>query len=144
MTHFAALAFAIAVAMGVFIWLCLPGARWRSLATAAFTALTLGAFAAGVESTGQPKPVQLEWRSIDDNEMVGLAWNEPEQRVYIWLMRDGEPHAYVLPWPDDKRKMGQLQERWGRRGVTGEEFRYDAEGEVARVVEPEPMPEKTE
>lgn len=140
--HFAALAFAIIFAMGVFIWLCLPGAGRKAIATGAFSALTIGAFAAGVESTGQPKPIQLEWRDVAEAEIVGLSWNEEQRRVWIWSMQENGPVAYVMPWPDDKKKFGQLQDRWRRKGSTGEEFVMDGEGEVARVVPPKPMPAK--
>lgn len=142
MMHFAALAFAIIFAMGVFIWLCLPWAGRRVIATGAFAALTIGAFAASLESTGQPKPIALEWRNVMDAEMVGLTWNEQEHVVYVWLMRDHGPVAYVLPWPKDRKKMGELQDRWRRRGSTGDEFQYAGDGEVAKVVPPQPMPEK--
>ncbi len=77
-----------------------------------------------------------------DAEIVGLTWNENQRIVWVWLMRDGEPIAYVLPWPEDKKKMGELQDKWRRRGQTGDEFQYDADGEVAQVVSPKPMPEK--
>jgi hypothetical protein len=142
MNHFAGMAFAIVVAMGLFIWLCLPGARSRVIATTVFTLLTMGAFAANVESTGQPKPVALEWRDISEAELVGLAWDEAQHLVWIWIREEGPPRAYVLPWPEDKKKFGQLQDQWRRRGATGDEFQYDAEGEVAKVVPPKPMAEK--
>jgi hypothetical protein len=142
MTHFAGMAFAIVVAMGLFIWLCLPGARSRVIATTVFTLLTMGAFAANVESTGQPKPVALEWRDISEAELVGLTWNESLHLVYVWVMREGEPISYVLPWPADQKKMGQLQDKWRRRGATGDEFHFTGDGEVAKVVPPKPMAEK--
>ncbi len=141
--HFAALAFSIVIAMGVFIWLCLPGARWQVIATAVFTALTMGAFAASIESTGQPKPIRLEWRDVSDAELVGLTWNEDQHIVWIWLMRSGGPVAYVLPWPGDKKKFGELQDRWRRRGTTGDEFHFIGEGEIAHVDPPKSQPEKT-
>lgn len=142
MMHFAALAFAIVFAMGIFIWLCLPGTSPKVVATGAFTALTLGAFAAGVESTGQPKPIALEWRNVADAELVGLSWNEDRGVVYVWAMQSGEPMAYVMPWPEDKKKMGELQDKWRRRGASGDEFHFTGDGDVAKVVAPAPMPEK--
>jgi len=142
MMHFAVLAFGIILSLAVFVWLCLPGSGRRTIATAAFTALAIGAFAAGLESAGQPRPIQLEWRNVLDAPIVGLTWNEELRRVYVWAMQGDEPVAYVLPWPADRQKFGQLQDRWRRRGVTGEEFLV-GEGDIARVVAPKPMPEKT-
>jgi hypothetical protein len=144
MTHFALLALGIVLAMGVLTWLCLPGASRRVIATSAFAILTVCAFAANVESTGQPKPISLEWREVLDSPIVGLAWNEDEGVVWAWIMRDGAPVAYAFPWPEDKKQMGELQNRWRRKGSTGDEFQLSMEGDVAKVVPPKPMPEKTQ
>lgn len=142
MTHFAILALCVVLAMGVFIWLCLPGASRRVIATGAFAALTICAFAASVESTGQPKPLSLEWRDIANAEIVGLTWNEDEQLVWVWAMRDGEPISYVMPWPENKKQMGELQSKWRRKGSTGDEFDLSMEGDVAKVRPAKPMPQK--
>lgn len=143
MTHFATLAFAIVAALGVFTWICLPSAGRRIIATGAFVSLAICAFAAAVESTGQPKPVLLEWRDIDNSPVVGMSWDEGRQIVWLWLMQGDTPVAYVLPWPEDRQKFGQLQDRWRRRGSTGDEFQYNANGEVAKVAPPKQLPEKT-
>ena len=142
MTHFAILALCTVLALGVFIWLCLPGARLRSLATGAFAALTICAFAANVESTGQPKPIALEWRDVLEAPIVGLDWDEEQQIVWAWIKRDGVPVSYAFPWPKDKRVMGVLQDRWRRKGTTGDEFEVSMEGEIAKVRPPKPMPQK--
>jgi len=142
MTHFAVLAFAIVFALGVFTWVCLPGAGRRILATGAFVSLAICTFAGAVESTGQPKPILLEWRNIADAEIVGLAWDESRHIVWLWIMNGDSPMAYVLPWPEDKAKFGQLQDRWRRRGSSGDEFAFDAQGDVAKVTPPKQMPEK--
>jgi hypothetical protein len=140
--HFGALAFLFVLATGVFVWVCLKGTGRRAIATGVFTLLTLGAFAAGVESTGQPRPIQLEWRDVSQAEMIGLAWDEDQHVVWVWLREGGAPRAYVLPWPKDQKQFGELQDKWRRRGSTGDEFKYDADGDVARVVKAKPMPPK--
>ena len=142
MTHFALLALCIVLAMGVFIWLCLPGASRRVIATGAFAILTICAFAANVESTGQPKPIMLEWRDVLKAPIVGLDWDEEQQIVWAWIKRDGVPVSYAFPWPKDKRVMGELQNRWRRKGTTGDEFEVSMEGEIAKVRPAPPMPQK--
>lgn len=142
--HFAALAFLIVFAMGIFTWLCLPRASQRAVATGAFAALTIGAFAASVESTGQPKPLQFEWRNVLDAQVVGMDWDEARQVVWLWIRVGDQPVSYSLPWPKDKQAFGALQDRWRRRGATGDEFHYNADGNIAKVVPPPPQPEKTQ
>lgn len=144
MTHFAALAFFIACCMGALVWSCLPITSWRVASTAIFAAMTVSAYVAVVESTGQPKPLMMEWRNIADAEMVGLSWNEEQHKVYVWVMVGDQPIAYSLPWPADKKRMGELQDKWRRRGSTGDEFQLQMDGEVAKVVPPKPMPSKTQ
>lgn len=140
--HFAALAFAAILAMGALTWLCLPGTRHKLLATFAFITLTALAFVAVIESAGQPRPLLLEWRDLDGAPLIGFTWNEQKREVYVWIMRDGSPVAYALPWPADQRAMGELQDRWRRKGASGEEFEFTADGDIARVTKPEPMPPK--
>lgn len=137
--HFAILAFAAILAMGVLTWLCLPGTRHKSWAVLAFMVLAVMAFVAVIESAGQPRPYALEWRDLNSAPLIGFTWNEGKREVYVWLMRDGMPVAYALPWPKDGQKMGQLQDRWRRKGTTGEEFEFTADGDIARVNPPEPM-----
>lgn len=143
MIHFATLAFTAVVSIGVFTWLSLPGARWQFLATASFVCMTILAFVGAIESTGQPKPLQLEWRNVLDSQIIGLDWDEARQIVWVWIKHDGEPIAYSLPWPKDAKQMGVLQDRWRRKGVSGDEFNLSMDGDIAKVKPPAPQPEKT-
>lgn len=142
MIHFGLLALFIVIAMGLLTWLCLAGSRRSALATAVFIGLSSGAFAVSIESSGQPKPIMLEWRNLEDANLVGLAWDESQHIVWAWVQYDGAPIAYALPWPKDKKKFGEMQDRWRRRGITGDEFEYDAKGDVAKVTPPKEMPPK--
>lgn len=142
MTHFAILFFLIVFAVGFFTWAGLPSNRFKRIAVAAFIGITMANFAAVIESTGQPKPIQLEWRDIDEKNIEGLAWDEARQIVWIWVRQGDYPISYVLPWPKNKQKFGQLQDQWRRRGTTGDEFSYDADGDIAKVRPPKPMPTK--
>lgn len=142
MIHYAPLAFGIIFALGTFTWFCLAGSRFPVIATAVFAILTGGAFAAVLESAGQPKPLALEWRNVLEAPIVGLSWDEGRRLVWVWVQTGDHPVAYELPWPKDKKVMGALQDRWRRRGVTGDEFELSMEGDVAKVVQPKPMTEK--
>ena len=142
MTHFAVLAFLATIGLGGLTYFCLPVGRNHIGATVLFTMLAIGAFVAAIETAGQPKPLSFEWREVAGLPVVGLTWNEEAQKVYVWVLRGNMPVAYVLPWPKDKRQMGSLQEAWGRKGASGDEFWFTGDGEVARVEQPEPMPEK--
>ncbi len=140
--HYASLAFGIVFALGTLTYFCLGRSRFPVIATAIFAILTGGAFATVIESAGQPKPLALEWRNVLDAPLVGLSWDEGRRLVWVWIMRDSQPVAYQLPWPKDKKVMGQLQDKWRRRGVTGDEFELSMDGDVAKVVPPKPNPEK--
>jgi hypothetical protein len=144
MLHFAALFFLIVLGMGVLTWATLPSAGKRVIAVGAFVMLTIAALGASVESAGQPKPLLLEWRDVHQQELVGLAWDEDRHIVWAWVMADGQPVAYSLPWPEDKKQMGELQDRWRRRGVSGDEFTFTGKGDIAEVTPPKPNPEKTQ
>lgn len=142
--HYASLAFGIVFALGTFTYFCLGRSRFPVVSTVIFAILTGGAFATVIESAGQPKPLALEWRNVLDAPIVGMSFNERDQKVFVWAMVGDEPVAYVLPWPKDKRAVGELQDRWRRRGVSGDEFDLRMDGDVASVRPPKPQPEKVQ
>ncbi len=142
MINFAATAFGLVLVMGALCYICLPFSRIQHTVVATYVTLAVVAFGAVLESTGQPKPLELEYRDIANAEMVGFAWNEAQQKVWLWVMRDGVPISYVRGWPKDQKIMGMLQDKWRRRGASGDEFHATGDGEVAIVVPPQPSPEK--
>lgn len=142
--HYGPLAFGIVFALGTLTWFCLAGTRFPVVATAIFAILTGGAFATVIESTGQPKPLALEWRNVAEADVVGMIGDEQRQIVWVWVLAGNAPIAYALPWPKDKKAFGELQDRWRRRGVTGDEFSLQMDGEVAKVTPPKQNPEKTQ
>lgn len=142
--HYGPLAFGVVFALGTLTWFCLSGTRFPVVATAIFAILTGGAFATVIESTGQPKPLALEWRNVLDAPLVGLSWDEGRRLVWVWVQTGDQPVAYVMPWPADKQVMGQLQDKWRRRGATGDEFKLSMDGDVAKVVPPKQNPEKAQ
>lgn len=142
--HYAGMAFCIVLPLGLFVWICLDKDFPRVLAVLFFVLLSVGTFAGNIESIGQPKPLALEWRNVLDAPLVGLSWDEGRRLVWVWVQTGDQPVAYVMPWPADKQVMGQLQDKWRRRGATGDEFKLSMDGDVAKVVPPKQNPEKTQ
>jgi hypothetical protein len=82
---------------GALLW---GGLRDRMTMAAALFCVLLVAIPLGfLESAGVPKPYRLEWRGLDDANVLGVSLDEPKA-IYIWAMVPGEkqPRAYALPW----------------------------------------------
>ena len=139
---FIAYVVAFVAILGAFTYFCIPRGSYRGAGTAVFVILAGGAFSLSFEAAGQPKPLEIEWRQMSQLRVVGFFPNEEKQLVYLWVIRDGIPTSYAFPWPNDG-DVEQLQDKWRKRGETGDEFFLaDGAGDIADV-KPEPqMPPK--
>lgn len=143
--QFAFIGFLMTAALGMLTYVCMPRASHRGLATVTFVVLAAGTFLFGFETLGQPKPAGLEWREMAKMRVAGIFWNEEMRRVYIWVIRDGVPVSYVYPWPEDQKRVDAVQDRWRRRGETGEEFYLaDDRDDIADIEPPPPPPPKSQ
>ena len=104
-------------------WIAVRSARGLSKKLGA-TALALALMTVGyvglLELLGRPKPVELQWRlgEIDEVDVLAAELREG-QAIYLWLQRDGaaEPLSYRLPWSLDQAK--SLQEARRRAEARG-------------------------
>lgn len=136
------LAFLFAVLLGVFAYLLLPYTRARVWALVSYLVTVLAIYAGATEMLGNPKPYSLEWRDLEGVPVIGFRADREQKRVYVWTLRNGEPVAYALPLRDDE-KTADIEMRFRRRQVTGEEFFLSTEEqpEVAGVA-PAELPAK--
>lgn len=141
-----------ALFLGLFVFGVLPRARgWRRhLSVGIFLVLVGVVFGGTLELMSRPKPVELEWRSIADANLLGASLREGEA-IYVWLQIDGEdePRAYTLPWNQDaaQQLQGALAEAEASgTGVVMAQTEYDAgldDREPMFYAEPQPsMPAK--
>jgi hypothetical protein len=90
-----------AALLGAFIFLILPRAGFarRTLSVGIFVLLIALVYGGAIELLGRPKPLQLEWRSAADAQVVSAVPVE-NRAIYVWLLLpdSSEPCAYVLPW----------------------------------------------
>lgn len=99
-----------------FLWFCLPGKR-GALALLVYTGVLCIVWVGGAEVLARPKPVHLEWRSLEQAEIIAARIHE-DVAIYLWL--DGpEPRAYVLPWDLEiaKKLVGAMREGGQERRV---------------------------
>ncbi len=126
------------LAMPVLALAALAGRVRRSVPVVivALAALVLGgAYLAGTELLGQPKPLRLAAfeRGADSAEVIASTFIEGEA-IYLWLRLPGapEPRAYVMPWSQSAaealyRAEGEA-EQTGAQVVLHEPFGTDASG----------------
>ncbi len=132
---------AFVAALGAFTYFIIPKGRYRSLGTVVFILLAGGAFALSFEASGQPKPIEIEWRKMSGARVIGFVPNEADKVIYLWVMRDGVPISYSRPWTEDVEEM---QDEWRNREESGNEFYLpDDESEIAEIRrEPQPPPKE--
>jgi hypothetical protein len=128
---------AFVAALGAFTYFCIPKGRYKVAGTLAFVFLGTGAFALSFESVGQPKPIEIEWRKMTGERVIGFHPSEDEQLIYLWVMVDGVPISYARPWTPDAEKM---QDEWRKRRDTGDEFYLSDDDEKVAEVRREPQP----
>ncbi len=104
-------------ALGAFVYWVLPSTKWRIIGTIVFFCFGCSAFAGGFELVGIPKPYFLEWRTLAHKQLLSWYPDEPNQIIYVWLMVDGQPRQYTLPWSD--REAEKIQD--GLRQLAGED-----------------------
>ena len=144
---FAVLAFMFVSGLGILTYLCLPKSEYRLIATLIFLAMAFSTFAVGIETLGKPKPIALEWREAQGDEVAGLIWDEENQLVYVWAMNGSTPVSYAFPWPKDQKEAEDLQDRWRNREESGDRLvlrgsEGGEDGDIAEVLAEEPPPPK--
>lgn len=93
-----------ALLLGAAIFLALPrGRSWqRAASVGLFVLLVAFVYGGMIEVLGRAKPARLEWRDLQQAEVLGSSMRENEA-IFVWLQLPGdpEPRAYVLPWSMD-------------------------------------------
>ncbi len=92
MIEFAAF-LAFVAALGVFLMI----SRRTVSAALVFATLSIAVATGLVEMKSRPKPVNLEWRSVDWAEVLWYALVE-HSAIYFVLEMPGGPSFYVMPW----------------------------------------------
>ena len=102
----------------------------------------------GSENIGKPKPLWTELRDLNGAIVIAAVPVEDEA-IYIWVIKDGPPIAYVLPWSDEKAQELQDAMREAAANNThvvveeGGGGGEDSLGEFSVHAAPQtPMPEK--
>jgi hypothetical protein len=138
------------IILGAYIYLILPRGAWRVLAVSIYVVLTASVFGGASELIGLSKPVLTEWRTLEGSEIIAFVPVEGEA-IHVWILRDGTPVAYALPWSvKDAQLLQDGLKRMGEQGGTlelGERFdgTPDADqqqGDVAKEVPPTALPSK--
>jgi hypothetical protein len=133
--------------LGGFTYWVLPSTRWRLIGTVAFFCFGGVTFAGGFELVGIPKPYFLEWRDLTHKQLLSWYPDEPNQIIYVWLMVDGQPRQYALPWSQKEAEKIQdgLRQLAGEDGGTGEyldfSIKRDGSADVIHILRP-PLPPK--
>ncbi len=93
---------AFALAQGVFLlW-----SRRTPIAALTFAALSFIVAAGAIEALSQPKPMNLEWRSAEEADVL---WYELQEgnAIYLMLALPSGRRFYVMPWNQEQAE--QLQ-----------------------------------
>lgn len=88
---------AVVLLFGTFTFLAVPRGRWKIAAVLTFVALIVTVYGGAFELMGRSKPIALEWHQLKGSRIYGYVLVEG-RAIYLWLDRNGEPVAYVLPW----------------------------------------------
>lgn len=113
--------------------------RWRQswTETGGLVLVAIGAIVVMVEAHGLSRPAWTEWRSVEDPVVLGVHFDEP-RAIHVWLLADGVPRAYMLPWSDRaaanafeemeraKQRRGKVRMRWGDDDRETEQQFYQA------------------
>jgi hypothetical protein len=88
---------AFVLLLGAYVYLVLPRGTWRAVAVGVFVILTVTIFAGAFEGMGLAKPIRLEWRKLAGSQIIAFVPVE-NVAIYLWIVRNGEPVVYRLPW----------------------------------------------
>lgn len=105
---------AFTLVLGCFTYMVLPAGRWRIAGITVYLTLLAIIWGGSSELLGQAKDIRLEWRKLAGSEIIGVLPVEG-LAIYVWVLRDGTPVVYTLPWDvkqaeglqDGVRKMGE-------------------------------------
>lgn len=119
-----------ALLLGAFVFLVLPRGRvWqRAVSATVFVLLIALVYGGSIELLGRPKPVRLEWRGMENAQVLGASMRENEA-IYLWLQFDGiaEPKVYALPWSMQTAQELQNAMQQGESTGTGVEMTMSLE-----------------
>lgn len=101
--------------LGCYIYLSGPKKWWVVIFYIPMVLFLLGST---LELVGRGKPVNLEIRQLWINESKIISYYLVENTaIYLWLLVEGEPRYYVLPW--DMKKAKQLHNTSKEKGGSG-------------------------
>jgi hypothetical protein len=119
----------------------MPSNKSRIITLVVYGLVVGGMFASHVEMLGAPRPWWTEWRPIFNIRVVGYKLDKEKDVMWLWVMRDGTPYAYEMPYPDNQDKREEIDNRWQNRHFSGDEFFLGEDGGV-EALQAEPMPPK--
>src|SRR5262249_4630144 len=97
-----------------------------------------------IDLLGRPKPVRLEWRDLQEAEVLSSSVRE-NHAIYVWLQAspDSEPLSYALPWDIKMAQQLQTAMEEGEASGTGVQMNMSREtgnAPGARLFSPLPRP----
>ena len=110
----------LVMALGAYIYCILPTTKWKIFAVLGYLLLGGVTYVTAFEVLGAPKPLWLEWRTLKRVQLLDYYPVEKEA-IYIWVLVDGVPKSYILPWKEGTAEDAQeaFQFSMGEHG-TGE------------------------
>ena len=119
-----------ALLLGILIFAVLPrGRTWqRTVAATVYVLLVAIVYGGSVDLLGRPKPVRLEWRDLQEAQVLGSSLRE-NQAIYVWLQAtpDSEPLSYALPWDMAMAQQLQTATEEGEANGTGVQMNLSTE-----------------
>jgi len=96
-------------------------ANKKLIAAICYCAFLVVLMATLLESSGTPRDIRTEWRSVRDATLISSQLDEPNA-IYLWVsLDDRTPVSYVLPWnikiAEQIRKAGEEAKENGRAGI---------------------------
>jgi hypothetical protein len=131
--------------LGAFVYWILPEAERKILGVLAFLVISMGSYFGAFELLGAPKPLSLEWRNLGGSRVLSFH-GEEDVAIWFWLMVDGTPRQYVIPWSVSEAEAAEEARRRTRNGgMMVFNYTFSEGGESSpsiQVQEPSPLPPK--
>ncbi len=102
----------ISALIGIVLWF-----YWRTpLSAMVFALVMLISGSTLLETLARPKPIQLEWREMNDRQIHWYQLKEGEA-IYLIIDIDGTPRYYILPWnPKQAEQLTRARRRQMEQG----------------------------
>lgn len=75
--------------------------------------------AAATDILGTPKPLDLEWRSVEGSQVIALLPDTETKTLFVWAVKDGVPRAYSFEY-ESAQETADAVTKFRGSGRTGE------------------------